>query len=131
VCVWASSSCLYCWLLFYLVFLFPCYCSCWLHLIIIFILWSLLFRYNDFKNDPLSRCNCTPPYSGFNTISARLDLNNPDGTYPIDELGFGLVGGFDMKASFVWKCVYVCICVYVSVCAFVCLCVCTYGSQWS
>lgn len=57
-------------------------------------------RYNDFKNDPLSRCNCTPPYSGENAISSRSDLNLPDGQYPFPELSFGLGGGIDMKVSY-------------------------------
>ncbi|PVD31543.1 hypothetical protein C0Q70_06956 [Pomacea canaliculata] len=56
--------------------------------------------YNDFKNDPLSRCNCTPPYSGENAISSRSDLNLPDGQYPFPELSFGLGGGIDMKVSY-------------------------------
>jgi len=30
-----------------------------------------LMRYNDFKNDPLSKCDCSPPYSAENAISAR------------------------------------------------------------
>lgn len=34
-----------------------------------------LMRYNDYKNDPYSRCNCTPPYSAENAIAARSDLN--------------------------------------------------------
>ncbi|KAK7480064.1 hypothetical protein BaRGS_00028701, partial [Batillaria attramentaria] len=58
-----------------------------------------LMRYNDYKNDPLSRCNCTPPYSGLNGISARGDLNPPDGKYPFKELGFFLGGGTDMKLT--------------------------------
>ncbi|KAK7480062.1 hypothetical protein BaRGS_00028699 [Batillaria attramentaria] len=58
-----------------------------------------LMRYNNFKNDPLARCNCTPPYSGENGISARSDLNPPDGTYPFPDLEFGLRGGIDMKLT--------------------------------
>lgn len=46
-----------------------------------------VMRHNDFKNDPLSRCNCTPPYSAENSISARNDLNLLNGTYPIKMLG--------------------------------------------
>jgi hypothetical protein len=46
-----------------------------------------LMRYNDYQNDPLSRCNCTPPYSAENAISARCDLNPANGTYPIKQLG--------------------------------------------
>ena len=54
-------------------------------------------RYNDFKHDPLSACNCTPPYSGENAISARSDLNPKDGTYPFPELGHRCHGGTDNK----------------------------------
>lgn len=46
-----------------------------------------LMRYNDFQNDPLSRCNCTPPFSAENSISSRNDLNDPNGSYPIKTLG--------------------------------------------
>ena len=54
-------------------------------------------RYNDFKHDPLSACNCTPPYSGENAISARSDLNPKDGTYPFPALGHRCHGGTDNK----------------------------------
>ena len=54
-------------------------------------------RYNDFKHDPLSRCNCTPPYSAENAISARCDLNPAHGKYPFGALGHRLHGGADMK----------------------------------
>jgi len=48
-----------------------------------------IMRYNDFKNDPLSRCEgCNPPYTGENAIAARCDLNDPHGTYPIASWGF-------------------------------------------
>ena len=40
-------------------------------------------RYNDFTHDPLSRCACTPPYTGENAIACRSDLNPKDGVYPI------------------------------------------------
>lgn len=30
-----------------------------------------LLRYNDYKNDPYSECNCTPPYSAENAVAAR------------------------------------------------------------
>ena len=56
-------------------------------------------RYNDFTHDPLSRCNCTPPYSGENAISARSDLNPASGTYPFGALGHRLHGGVDMKVG--------------------------------
>jgi len=46
-----------------------------------------VMRYNDFKNDPLSKCECDPPYSGELAISARCDLNPKNGTYPFMNLG--------------------------------------------
>ncbi|XP_035209140.1 putative phospholipase B-like 2 isoform X2 [Stegodyphus dumicola] len=58
-----------------------------------------LMRYNDYKNDPLSRCNCTPPYSAQNAISARCDLNPANGTYPYAALGHRQHGGLDMKLT--------------------------------
>lgn len=56
-----------------------------------------LMRYNDFQHDPLSRCNCTPPYSAENAISSRNDLNPVNGTYPIKLLGHRSSGSTDMK----------------------------------
>lgn len=44
-------------------------------------------RYNNFKHDPLSRCSCTPPYTGENAIACRSDLNPADGVYPIPAFG--------------------------------------------
>ena len=38
-----------------------------------------LMRYNNFKKDPLSKCDCNPPYSAENAISARNDLNPKSG----------------------------------------------------
>uniref|UniRef100_A0A131YKS0 Phospholipase B-like n=1 Tax=Rhipicephalus appendiculatus TaxID=34631 RepID=A0A131YKS0_RHIAP len=58
-----------------------------------------LMRYNDYTNDPLSRCNCTPPYSAENAISARSDLNPPDGTYPFPALAHRGHGSTDMKLT--------------------------------
>ncbi|XP_066989781.1 putative phospholipase B-like 2 [Macrobrachium rosenbergii] len=58
-----------------------------------------LMRYNDFKNDPLARCDCTPPYSAENAISARNDLNPKNGTYPFGALGHRSHGGTDMKMT--------------------------------
>ena len=58
---------------------------------------ALLFRYNNFKEDELAECDCTPPYSGENAISARSDLNPTTGTYPFDALGHRSHGGTDMK----------------------------------
>lgn len=60
-------------------------------------------RYNDYKHDPLARCNCTPPYSGENAISARSDLNPADGKYPIAALGHRQHGGIDAKVSSLWS----------------------------
>ncbi|XP_003378152.1 conserved hypothetical protein, partial [Trichinella spiralis] len=60
---------------------------------------SHLFSYNDFKKDPLSACNCTPPYSAENAISARNDLNDKNGIYPFKALGFRSHGGTDVKAT--------------------------------
>ena len=45
-----------------------------------------LMRYNNYTSDPLSRCDCSPPYSGENAISARNDLNPRNGTYPFHAL---------------------------------------------
>ncbi|XP_015925352.1 putative phospholipase B-like 2 [Parasteatoda tepidariorum] len=58
-----------------------------------------LMRYNDYTNDPLSRCNCTPPYSAENAISARCDLNPVNGTYPFAALGHRQHGATDMKLT--------------------------------
>ncbi|XP_003746012.1 putative phospholipase B-like 2 [Galendromus occidentalis] len=58
-----------------------------------------LMRYNDFKNDELSRCNCTPPYSAENAISARCDLNPANGTYPFGALGHRSHGATDAKVT--------------------------------
>ncbi|GFR04137.1 putative phospholipase B-like 2 [Trichonephila clavata] len=58
-----------------------------------------LMRYNDYTNDPLSRCNCTPPYSAENAIAARCDLNPENGTYPFAALGHRQHGATDMKLT--------------------------------
>jgi len=58
-----------------------------------------LMRYNDYTHDPLSRCNCTPPYSAENAIAARNDLNPANGTYPFSALGHRSHGATDMKAT--------------------------------
>ncbi|XP_068213590.1 putative phospholipase B-like 2 [Palaemon carinicauda] len=58
-----------------------------------------LMRYNDYKNDPLARCDCDPPYSGENAISARSDLNPADGTFPFSALEYRLHGGTDVKIT--------------------------------
>ncbi|XP_003386071.2 PREDICTED: putative phospholipase B-like 2 [Amphimedon queenslandica] len=58
-----------------------------------------LMRYNNFQFDPLSACNCTPPYSGEYAISARSDLNPANGTYPIPALKRRCHGGTDNKLT--------------------------------
>ncbi|XP_039257816.2 putative phospholipase B-like 2 [Styela clava] len=58
-----------------------------------------LMRYNDYKNDPFSKCNCTPPYSAINAIAARSDLNPVDGVYPFPALGPRAHGALDVKAT--------------------------------
>ena len=60
-------------------------------------------RYNNFQHDPLSKCNCTPPYSGENSISARSDLNPTDGTYPFGALGHRRHGGTDCKVCIYYE----------------------------
>ncbi|GFS56688.1 putative phospholipase B-like 2 [Nephila pilipes] len=58
-----------------------------------------LMRYNDYTHDPLSRCNCTPPYSADSAIASRCDLNPANGTYPFPSLGHDHVGATDMKLT--------------------------------
>ena len=58
-----------------------------------------LMRYNDFTHDPLSACNCTPPYSAENAIAARSDLNSINGTYPFPALGSKPHGAIDFKVT--------------------------------
>ena len=58
-----------------------------------------LMRYNNFKHDPLSKCDCDPPFSAENAISARNDLNPKNGTYPFGALGHRSHGGTDMKLT--------------------------------
>ena len=58
-----------------------------------------MMRYNNYRKDPLSRCDCTPPYSAENAISARNDLNPKNGTYPFGALGHRSHGGTDMKLT--------------------------------
>ncbi|XP_072145602.1 putative phospholipase B-like 2 [Dermacentor andersoni] len=56
-------------------------------------------RYNDYKNDPLSRCNCTPPYNPVFAISARHDLLCPSGKYDAPGMNRRAVGGIDTKVT--------------------------------
>ncbi|RCN40762.1 lysophospholipase [Ancylostoma caninum] len=58
-----------------------------------------LMRSNNYTKDPLSRCECDPPYSGENAISCRSDLNPPNGTYPFSALGHRDHGATDMKVT--------------------------------
>ncbi|XP_049266798.1 putative phospholipase B-like 2 [Rhipicephalus sanguineus] len=54
-------------------------------------------RYNNYKNDPLSLCNCTPPYNPVYAIAARYDLLSPDGEYIEPNMYRRAVGGIDVK----------------------------------
>lgn len=59
-----------------------------------------VMRRNDFREDPLSRCDqCRPPYSAENALSARNDLNPADGAYPFAALGHRSHGATDCKAT--------------------------------
>nr|CAH0106100.1 unnamed protein product [Daphnia galeata] len=59
-----------------------------------------MMRYNDYRNDPLSRCEkCEPKYSGENAISARNDLNPANGTYPFHALSHRSHGATDCKVT--------------------------------
>ncbi|CAI6362403.1 unnamed protein product [Macrosiphum euphorbiae] len=59
-----------------------------------------LMRSNDFRNDPESRCeSCAPPYSAANAISSRDDLNDKDGVYPFEALGYSNKGAIDAKVT--------------------------------
>lgn len=57
----------------------------------------LFLRYNNFQHDPLSQCDCSPPYSSENAIAARSDLNPANGTYPFPFLGHRCHGATDTK----------------------------------
>lgn len=61
-------------------------------------MWRLM-RSNDFKNDPLSVCNCTPTHNGENAIAARSDLNPANGKYPWGALGHRNHGATDTKIT--------------------------------
>ncbi|CAI4229686.1 unnamed protein product [Auanema sp. JU1783] len=58
-----------------------------------------LMRSNNYTEDPLSACDCEPPYSGENAISCRSELNDPDGVYPFPALGYRDHGATDMKVT--------------------------------
>ena len=59
-------------------------------------------RSNNYTFDEFARCECDPPYSGENAISARSDLNPASGSYPFDALGHRDHGATDMKLTS-WK----------------------------
>ncbi|XP_077094756.1 putative phospholipase B-like 2 [Siphateles boraxobius] len=59
-----------------------------------------LMRYNNYQEDPLSRCDaCDPVQNGENSISARSDLNPANGSYPFGALKQRPHGGTDMKMT--------------------------------
>ncbi|CAI5445674.1 unnamed protein product [Caenorhabditis angaria] len=58
-----------------------------------------LMRSNNYTKDPLSKCDCNPPYSAENAIACRSDLNPQNGTYPFKSLGFRDHGAIDVKAT--------------------------------
>ncbi|XP_056088587.1 putative phospholipase B-like 2 [Rhinichthys klamathensis goyatoka] len=59
-----------------------------------------LMRYNNYREDPLSRCDaCDPVQNGENSISARSDLNPANGSYPFGALQQRPHGGTDMKMT--------------------------------
>ncbi|KAH7940916.1 hypothetical protein HPB49_008064 [Dermacentor silvarum] len=55
--------------------------------------------YNDYKNDPLSQCNCTPPYNPVYAIAARTDLLDANGQYDVPGMNRRAVGGIDAKVT--------------------------------
>ena len=58
-----------------------------------------LMRYNNFKHDPLSRCDGTPGYCSGYSIACRDDLNDPNGTYPRPGLGLRNHAATDAKIT--------------------------------
>ncbi|CAI9744262.1 Hypothetical predicted protein [Octopus vulgaris] len=58
-----------------------------------------LMRYNNYKKDPLSRCECDPAENAALAISARSDLNPQNGTYRFKFLGHRAHGAIDMKLT--------------------------------
>ncbi|CAD5214772.1 unnamed protein product [Bursaphelenchus okinawaensis] len=58
-----------------------------------------LMRYNDYKHDEFSRCECNPPYTAEAAISTRGDLNPANGTYQIDGMGHRNHGSLDYKGT--------------------------------
>ncbi|KAM7309986.1 putative secreted protein [Ixodes scapularis] len=60
---------------------------------------TALMRYNDYTHDPVSRCNCTPPYNAIYAISSRYDLLDPEGSYDMPNMARRAVGATDMKLT--------------------------------
>lgn len=58
-----------------------------------------IMRYNDYRNDPFSRCNCTPPYSASNAIAARSELNPINGQFPFPNIAHDASGAIDAKIT--------------------------------
>ena len=56
-----------------------------------------MLRYNDFRHDPLSKCDGYPGYCGSYAIAARYDLNLKNGTYPRPNLGLKNHAAIDAK----------------------------------
>ena len=58
-----------------------------------------VMRYNNYQHDPAAACDCSPPYSAENGVSARNDLNPSTGTYAFSTLGHRPHGGIDSKIT--------------------------------
>ncbi len=58
-----------------------------------------MMRYNDYQHDPISSCNCTPPFTSQYSISSRSDLHDKNGQYPFASLGFRDHMGTDVKIT--------------------------------
>lgn len=58
-----------------------------------------LMRYNDYENDPLSRCNGTPSQNPVYAVAARYDLLDPEGDYGIPAIFYRPVGAIDVKLT--------------------------------
>ncbi|CAI4231400.1 unnamed protein product [Auanema sp. JU1783] len=70
------------------------------HFVVDLVTLIKLMRSNNYKTDEFSHCHeCDPPYSAESAISARGDLNDPDGFYPIADRGFLDMGATDVKVT--------------------------------
>ncbi|XP_053205729.1 putative phospholipase B-like 2 [Panonychus citri] len=58
-----------------------------------------LLRYNNYTQDPESKCNCTPPYSASMSLACRGDLNDPSGIYAIPSQGVINEAAIDTKVT--------------------------------